>query len=451
MRYSELLLEYQQTVTVRNYGDALFDKFLRHESDTTKINILKHVHSDAQFELILNRTKLNQELIARKTEIVGAIVGIIEDADPTPNKQYVVWLIRMYIKDNHTEKLEDVASTISDYLKDFVNLNSRGIIPSPQNDINRYRSFDEFSFEVVSLRTEYKDKLKIQTDLKNSQSRVYYEDELLKVIVPFNMEAAIKYGQYVNGATGRSEPNQHTKWCTAATKANNYFQDYHDSGPLYIVFPKQPEYEGEKYQIHPATGEFMDPTNKPADSRKVFDRFPEFADTIIDDEPDLKNMIGLTDDKTLIEIFDACVRMAQVSIENIHSNDSDAEEYGSQYDVLYRALFYLYSDKVPHSTVLNQIKQKTADSRIYSVLQMSVIVRDMITIIIMKSTGNTSKDIQSQFGDLLDLIEMDVKVLVNNPDDDSQIRKITPIDSEEVGNYIVAAIVGMGNYLNRDY
>jgi len=39
-----------------------------------------------------------------------------------------------------------------------------------------------------------------------------------------------------------------TKWCTAASK-NNMFEGYNRDSILYVIIPKKPRYEGEKYQI----------------------------------------------------------------------------------------------------------------------------------------------------------------------------------------------------------
>jgi len=63
-----------------------------------------------------------------------------------------------------------------------------------------------------------------------------YQDQQVRVIVPYDQAAACYYGQ---GA----------RWCTAATKGKNYFNDYAENTPLLIVIPQQPQHPGEKYQL----------------------------------------------------------------------------------------------------------------------------------------------------------------------------------------------------------
>ena len=53
----------------------------------------------------------------------------------------------------------------------------------------------------------------------------------------FRSDAACYYGQG-------------TRWCTAATRGKNYFSEYHNESPLLIILPKEPQYPGEKYQLH---------------------------------------------------------------------------------------------------------------------------------------------------------------------------------------------------------
>ena len=54
--------------------------------------------------------------------------------------------------------------------------------------------------------------------------------------MPLYERASIYYGQG-------------TRWCTAATASANYYEDYTRSAPLFIVIPRHPKYQGEKYQL----------------------------------------------------------------------------------------------------------------------------------------------------------------------------------------------------------
>ena len=213
MRATEFLIEYDRNKTVQNLGAAIYKKML---GDRT----VQRIYGDDPIQQI------------DPEELLGFALDRFQEADPTPNKQYVQWIARTYANDAST-KLEDVLDGyLFDALTKFYKLVQRKKIPSPRNDINKYSNFGDF----MSVMDEYPDPDAQQLKDKGTAFTLY-EDDSWRVIVPQDEPASCYYGQG-------------TRWCTAATKGNNMFKYYHGIAPILIAIPKQPEHPGEKYQFH---------------------------------------------------------------------------------------------------------------------------------------------------------------------------------------------------------
>lgn len=207
MRAREFLLEYRRDVTARTFAPGIVDWA---RQDRTIPQGFRNPDVDPN-------------------ELVDMILGQLEQADPTPNKEYTPWLAKMYA--NGSAYLEDILSTAKEHLIKFNKLKKRNKLPSPRNDIMRY---DDIA-DLYSVMDEYPDEdEKPLTD--KGESKVVYEDNTIRVIEPLNKEAACYYGQG-------------TRWCTAATRGSNYFNEYSKDAPLFIVLPKKAAYIGEKYQL----------------------------------------------------------------------------------------------------------------------------------------------------------------------------------------------------------
>jgi hypothetical protein len=212
MRAQEFLLEYSRDITRQRLGDQVLDTFRREGS--------------ARIRRVLGRDLGPQD---SDDDTIEALIRMLEQADPTANKQYMPWLARTYIRGETF--FEDVLTQVREYLAKFHTLNQRRKIPAGRNDILRYSNFGDF----MSVMDEYPDPE--AAELKDrGQAEEIYQDQQIRVIMPYDQAAACYYGQ---GA----------RWCTAATKGRNYFNDYAENTPLLIVIPQQPQYPGEKYQL----------------------------------------------------------------------------------------------------------------------------------------------------------------------------------------------------------
>jgi hypothetical protein len=233
MRFRELL-EYKRDKTATNYSDKLWDSLVADRSSGfhTYINPKDTKHPDDQ-----------QAAIDRA---ISSVLTDIELSDPTPNKQYTEWLVRRYI-DGSISRYEDVTSTWADLLHKYHRLKVRRMLPSELMDINKFKTADDLlklhdSVHEIFNNTDEKE------EIQKGNAKVVFDNEEVRVIIPEDQDAACYYGQG-------------TKWCTAAKK-RNVFDDYNANGPLFIILPKKPKYEGEKYQLHKSTNQFTDEQDK---------------------------------------------------------------------------------------------------------------------------------------------------------------------------------------------
>lgn len=280
MRAFEFLLEYRRDITVNRFRDPLFKKIVHeypHELDRFKD--LDQQKSDATL-----------------ADTLDTYIEYIERKDPSPNKQYVEWMTRMWITDPR-QKLEDLnrGDLLGKYHR---GKNVPGVVPPEMRDIGRFKTYRDFENAMMddssgsSVGSRYLDHFQNEKKkLTRGQSKEVYSDETVRVIVPEDEPAACYYGQG-------------TRWCTAATQGNNLFDRYNSQGPLYILLPAQPAHKGEKYQLHFPSGQFMDEGDEEIDVANLLNEFPGFKRYLQTHEPKLKEYLVLADHDDIEEISD---------------------------------------------------------------------------------------------------------------------------------------------------
>jgi len=253
---STLLVEYDRSKTAANFGEKILaiaakDKWLVNElmarmrflvgSDQLALKFAELVKTDPQ-------------------ETITKILEYLERGDPTPHKEYTPAIAKMYA--NGQSKMEDIVSTLADYLTKFDRLKRKKKIQPPRNDFNRYRNLEDF-YDVVD---EYPDEEEVKPETKQNAQELYRDSRLI-VTVPRDVAAACYYGQG-------------TRWCTAGKNNNMY--DYYTKGdrPLYVIIPRQPAHPGEKYQFHFETKQFMNEQDRQIGMdgiAQLVQRFPELT------------------------------------------------------------------------------------------------------------------------------------------------------------------------------
>lgn len=204
------------------------------------------------FSLICEALSLDDIYAKYYSNIDSDIFRKIVESDPTwrdenPDKmgKYGKWLLKLYI--SKRLKLEDLYKA-NEYLSYFI----KYINMIDERDINKYSSLQDL-YNVIRVYIDNSELSTSKSDevrkIKEGAEKVYEDNDWL-IIVPHTKEASCYYGKG-------------TQWCTAASSSHNMFDDYNSQGTLYININKN---NGEKYQFHFETDEFMDPTNTPIES-----------------------------------------------------------------------------------------------------------------------------------------------------------------------------------------
>ena len=264
--FESILLEYKQSITAKKMGPGLVDRYTKDivsnpnmPNNTPKIRKIIDALGKTEEALIhspdpeglspqdLTKIEAKKEQLKEKSNILKnqlavTVLETLEEADPTQNKEYVQWLARLYI--NGETNLEDVESTLADYLDKFHRLKIKHHLDN--NDIGQYKDFDTFMNDMDKYPNDLIDD--DQGKKKKYNADIIYDEKGILVVRPNDKEASCRYGRG-------------TRWCTAATRGYNYFDSYTSRGPLYMFMPRRPNYPGEKYQFHFEDGLVADETD----------------------------------------------------------------------------------------------------------------------------------------------------------------------------------------------
>jgi len=311
MKITEILLEYRRDVTAKNFGVKLILAIARDGGHLpplpTDYESLRGVSADRLQKWIDDPDSSHQG-----TDLINAILEAIESKDPTQNKQYTQWLAKMY--SNGGLKFEDINR--HNLLSLYVIAKRRQMIKPEHADINKFRTYKDFEDAIFP----YDLTNKLHTDdekkvVNKGKSNVVYNDADVRIIVPEDEAAACYYGQG-------------TRWCTAGDK-DNRFDTYNSSGTLYIMLPKQPKHNGEKYQLHFPETQFMDENDDPVDVLSLLQtRFPNTLDFFKKAEPSMKDMIIFAPDEILKKLIKQIMEMSNEYVwEKVSDYEAEDDYY----------------------------------------------------------------------------------------------------------------------------
>jgi len=320
MRAREFLLEYNRNVTAQQVGNRLISAFIKDRG--TLPAGLGNIWSKLRTMANASPEQLNSVLTPEKQqEYINAILSAIEQKDPTTNKIYTPWLAKKYAMQGPDQlklKLEDMNR--GDLLRLYDIGKRRRMIKPEHADINRFKTYRDFEDTMLSKYElndiESADKKKEE---EKGKAKKVYEDGNVLVVVPEDEAAACRYGRG-------------TRWCTAATQGHNYFAQYNRQGPLYILIPKNPEHEGEKYQLHFPSSQFMDEDDSEVEIVDLLtERFPGLLEFFKENEPELKDMILFADDSVLQPLLDKIAEYAEEHMWEILSDWESNDDYYLKY------------------------------------------------------------------------------------------------------------------------
>lgn len=271
-----ILREYKRDITARQYGNQILSTWkkgadVKRHWPYTEFVMLGLDGHDATDEKILDR-----------------LFHLLENADPTPNKIYTPWLAREYANGS-IKRLEDLDG-LRVLLSDYHRYKNRRDFPADAKDIMRLSASTGSNrlalFNVLSRYTPPD-----REEANRGSAETVYEDGDVRVIHPKDERAACYYGQG-------------TQWCTAATRSENYFNQYNSEGPLYILLPKNPQRSGEKYQLHFESNQFMNESDNPVDLKMLLKvRFPQLEKVFMKLAPKLQEYIDFIPGDTLMEMY----------------------------------------------------------------------------------------------------------------------------------------------------
>jgi hypothetical protein len=173
---------------------------------------------------------------------VDHVVLSAEQSDPTHNQQYVTWILRQYTKNG----LElDQFDSLTEPLQVFDSSKAQHRRLNIVSDINRYdwRTINDVVLQINS--TEVDSERANRLNIANT--RVLYNGPLGVLAIPETESASCELGT-------------RTRWCTAATRSDNRFDQYNSQGPLHVWIDQKTK---NKFQFHFETFQFMDQLNQP--------------------------------------------------------------------------------------------------------------------------------------------------------------------------------------------
>jgi hypothetical protein len=332
MRALEFLVEYRRDKTAAALGDNLlkmfsklgayeatnqFDELYNEQTLVGMVFNPKRYHDkairvtlgDKQVPTEISPGPRAVEVLEQfKPYIISKILEGIESKDPTQNKEYTQWLARMWSKGN--VKFEDLNR--HDFLRVHQIGKRRKMIPADYTDINVFKDYSQFEYAMEHVDA---DKILGTTaTTERGEFKELYNSAEVRVIQPMNTAAACYYGKG-------------TKWCTAATRGDNLFDNYNKHGSIYILLPKVAQYTGEKYQLHFETGQFMNEKDDPIDLRKLLtERFPELLEFFKKIYPDIVTLIPMLEPDDIMKIWQAMVRVFYVAKDLFDDLDADAAD-----------------------------------------------------------------------------------------------------------------------------
>ena len=257
MRARQFIIEYDRTKTAQAFTSKLVNQALK--DPTTPGAVRNNINS--------------METPQKAAEMI--LQNQIEVGDPTKQKKYTQALARMYA--NGLIKWEDVGSTMRDYLTKFTKLALKKKLNPEHTDFNRFKDLKSF-YDAVDT---YPDPEEDQEVKDKGEAKEVFNNGEVRIIRPDNEQAACYYGQG-------------TRWCTAA-RDHNMFDRYNNDGPMYIILPKNPKYDGEKYQFHPMSDQYMNEKDYEVSPQELVNRFPseEFKEFLFKADPELKTNVVL--------------------------------------------------------------------------------------------------------------------------------------------------------------
>jgi hypothetical protein len=147
-----------------------------------------------------------------KSKHSPSVFDQLVDADPTPTKKYIMWMVNRLVAGDSVDKIEQAAHV---FAKNEQRL--------PEKDINKYTSADEITKTIAGLGKTRSETAK--EDLSGAD--LVFENNKCKVLKINTPKASYKLG--VNGDGG---------WCISRQHDNYFSPNYSGKNHIYFIISK---------------------------------------------------------------------------------------------------------------------------------------------------------------------------------------------------------------------
>jgi hypothetical protein len=191
----------------------------------------------------------------------------LEAQDPSKKKSYVNWMIIRYLSGG-INRLEDIPARLVPALKVYDKLKITRKVKPEDADINKFKKLSDFTqmvrnnygdAEVTSNKSL--DKSKEQQFFADNEAELVYNTPEWKVVIPKTHAASCYFGK-------------NTEWCTTATDNSDYFDEYSEDGPLYIILQKK---TNKRWQFHFESEQYMDENDEGINFIGFFMKYPQLS------------------------------------------------------------------------------------------------------------------------------------------------------------------------------
>ena len=249
---------------------------------------------------------IKDRTVDNNTDVETFIANVANHIDPTPNHQYTLWILRMYVKNGirfheDLDRVSAALNTFHTYKKQM-----------PIKDLGQIKSLSELEQMVtnadvdVEAKSGTQEKKDVSAQAKE-ESKIFYKGPEGMIVIPETEEASCFWGKG-------------TQWCTASTSSANQFNSYASQGDLYIILPK----DGTKWQLHTETNSFLDAQDRTFDLGEWSEEYPWAHDALIDVYPGLNPLFGLRKTMSSAEfVHEVEVRANNASFPQIDGIDAE--------------------------------------------------------------------------------------------------------------------------------
>jgi len=172
-----------------------------------------------------------------------------------PVEPYLPWLVNVYLRGE--SPLEDLSTTVLDYLADWIVLKESGKLPRGYTNLQELNLTD-----LEAIKSEYRQVLydlrqakKVEAAKKNAQSLTLFDDGRFHAQIPLNYGSCYLFNF--------QRPGPEATFCTGSSSGLEQFQYYAEQGLMIQLLDRQNlDNKYGKWQIQGASKQIHDSTQR---------------------------------------------------------------------------------------------------------------------------------------------------------------------------------------------